>query len=261
MPVNERSHYNLSQLGAKLQGQGSGRLPARLLIIDGDPGDYPSTLAANLCSCLVQQAENLREGYDIFLHSPIDLLLVEHSVESPCFELLQLVKATRPRVPVIVLTACGSEEVAVQAFRNGARDYFNKPLSVDELELSVRAMLGVRGLPEIPSPPVVDRALQRVLRYLGRNFVAGVSLERAATEAGMSQSAFCRLFKAETGLTLTAYLNDLRIGKARELLADGRQSLLEIALASGFSNQFHFIRTFKKLTSLTPGAYRKSLRT
>ncbi|WP_432823862.1 helix-turn-helix domain-containing protein [Trichloromonas sp.] len=59
---------------------------------------------------------------------------------------------------------------------------------------------------------------------------------------------------------MTAYLNDLRIGKARELLADGRQSLLEIALASGFSNQFHFIRTFKKLTSLTPGAYRKSLR-
>ena len=260
MIVNERSHYNLNQLGAKLNGLGSGRLAARLLIIDGDPGDYPAQLAANLCSCLVQQAATLREGYSIFLRSPIDLLLVEHSVAAPCFELLQLVKATRPRVPVIVLTACGSEEVAVRAFRCGARDYFNKPLAVDELELSVRAMLGVRGLPDSPSPPGADRAMQRVLGYLGRNFVAGVSLGRAATEAGMSPSAFCRLFKAETGLTLSAYLNNLRIGKARELLADGRQSLLEIALASGFSNQFHFIRTFKKLTSLTPGAFRKSLR-
>ncbi len=76
----------------------------------------------------------------------------------------------------------------------------------------------------------------------------------------MSLSAFCRLFKAETGLTLTAYLNNLRIGKARELLTRSRKSLLEIALASGFSNQFHFIRTFKKLTSMTPGVYRKSLR-
>lgn len=259
MSVNERSHYNLNLLGAKLQSEGSVRVPARLLIVDGDAGDYPSTLAANLCSCLVQHAPNLREGYEIFLHTPVDMLLVEHSDASSCFELLQLVKATRPRVPVIVVTACGSEAVAVQAFRCGARDYFNKPLSVDELELSIRAMLGVRGLPNGP-PPLAGKSLQRVMGYLERNFVTGVSLERAATEAGMSLSAFCRQFKAETGLTLTAYLNDLRIAKARELLANGRKSLLEIALASGFSNQFHFIRTFKKLTSMTPGVYRKSLR-
>ncbi len=259
MAVNERSHYNLSQLGAKIQAESFGRIPARLLIIDGDAGDYPSVLAANLCSCLVQHTASLREGYDIFLHSPVDMLLVEHSEFAPCFELLQLVKATRPRVPVIVLTACGSEAVAVQAFRYGARDYFKKPLLTDELELCIRAMLGVRGLPE-SAPLAADRGLQRVLRYLERNFVDGVCLERAATEAGMSLSAFCRLFRAETGLTLTAYLNNLRIGKARELLTNSRKSLLEIALASGFSNQFHFIRTFKKLTSMTPGGYRKSLR-
>lgn len=259
MPVNERNHYNLSQLGAKLQGQGSGRLPARLLIIDTDPGGYPAQLAANLIGCLVQHVDSLRQGYDIFLNAPVDLLLVEHTPSIPCFELLQLVKATRPRIPIIVLTACGSEEVAVRAFRCGARDYFNKPLALDELELSVRAMLGVRGLPSGP-PLLGGKSLQRVIAYLERNFVSGVCLERAATEAGMSQSAFCRQFKLETGLTLTAYLNDLRIGKARTLLADGHQSLLEVALACGFSNQFHFIRTFKKLTSLTPGAYRKSLR-
>lgn len=260
MPVKDRTHYNLSQLGAKLPSEGSGRLPARLLIIDGDAGDYPAQLATHLAGCLVRHASSLREGYEIFLHAPVDLLLVDHHPAAPCFELLQLVKATRPRVPVIVLTAAGSEEVAVRAFRSGARDYFTKPLAVDELELSIRAILGVRGLPMEIAPLVADRGLQRVLLYLQRNYLAGVSLEQAATEARMSQSAFCRLFKAETGLTLSAYLNDLRIGKARELLAEHHLSLLEIALASGFSNQCHFIRTFKKLTSMTPGQYRKKLR-
>ncbi len=259
MPVNERNHYNLSRLGARFQEESPTRLAARLLIIDSDAGDYPAILANHLAGCLVQHAASQREGYQLFLNAPIDLLLVDHSSAAPCFELLQLVKATRPRVPVIVLTACGSEDVAVRAFRCGARDYFNKPLAVDELELSIRAMLGVRGVPA-GAPPVDDRSLQRVLRYLARHFVSGVTLERAATVAGMSQSAFCRLFKTETGLTLTAYLNDLRIAKARELLADRSRSLLEVALAAGFSNQFHFIRTFKKHTSMTPGAYRKSLR-
>ncbi len=109
MAVNERSHYNLSLLGAKPQSESSGRVPARLLIIDGDAGDYPSVLTANLCNCLVQHTTSLREGYDLFLHTPVDMLLVEHSDSAPCFELLQLVKAARPRVPVVVLTACGSE--------------------------------------------------------------------------------------------------------------------------------------------------------
>lgn len=260
MSVNTRSHYNLSQLGARLPEPGAGQRPTCLLIIDGHAGDYPAQLSAHLCGCLVRHASSLREGYQIFLQTPVDLLLVEHHPDAPCFELLDLVKATRPRVPVIVLTASGSEAVAVRAFRSGARDYFNKPPAVDELELSIRAMLGVRGLSRERAPLATDRGLQRVLLYLQRHFVAGVSLEQAAAEAGMSPSAFCRLFKAETGLTLTAYLNDLRIGKARELLADRRFSLLEIALACGFSNQYHFIRTFKKFTAMTPGNYRRTLR-
>lgn len=73
----------------------------------------------------------------------------------------------------------------------------------------------------------------------------------------MSLTCFERYLKNQTGLTFVAYLNSLRIAKARDLLQHSGLSMLQIALTCGFGNQAHFNRVFRKMTGLTPGAYRK----
>jgi len=66
---------------------------------------------------------------------------------------------------------------------------------------------------------------------------------------------FSRYFE---NLNFGDYLRKLRIEKAKNLLSGSKYSLVEIALLTGFSDQSHFTRTFKKFTGLTPRAYKKS---
>ena len=59
-------------------------------------------------------------------------------------------------------------------------------------------------------------------------------------------------------MTFTAYLNSMRIARAKELLQADHAPMLQIALACGFSNQSHFNRVFKRIAGMAPGEYRKS---
>ena len=67
---------------------------------------------------------------------------------------------------------------------------------------------------------------------------------------------FARLFRHSTGLPPHRYVLQRRIARARELVADRRQSLAEIGYELGFPSQAHFTTMFRRLVGTTPGAYR-----
>lgn len=75
-----------------------------------------------------------------------------------------------------------------------------------------------------------------------------------STVAGLTPSHLVRVFSRHYGMTPHAYLLNQRIRQARTLLAQGRP-LVEVALATGFSDQAHFQRQFKRLVAATPGQY------
>src|SRR4029434_5290978 len=87
-------------------------------------------------------AQGLRATFDLLL---LDLILPGHSG----FEILKAVRAARPTLPIIILTARGEEADRVQGLRLGADDYVVKPFSVRELLARVEAVL--RRSPERPS--------------------------------------------------------------------------------------------------------------
>ena len=65
-----------------------------------------------------------------------------------------------------------------------------------------------------------------------------------------------RLFKKEMGITLTAYIADLRTKKAAELLKTSMLSVAEIAMYVGYPDSNYFVKVFKKRYGMTPSAYR-----
>ena len=67
-----------------------------------------------------------------------------------------------------------------------------------------------------------------------------------------------RLFKKATGKTMLAYLNELRISKARQLLSDGTSRISDVAEKCGFRDIYYFSRVFKKYTGTTPGAFTRN---
>ncbi len=230
-----------------------------ILIVDADETTYLRCLAGGVAGCILVHRSTQLAGYEFFLHNPVDLVLLDHSPEAPCLLLLQQMRAIRPSVPVLIATAHGSEELAISVFRCGARDYFRKPLLYDEVELTIQTLLRERGRKEKKALPARMEGMEKALRHIDANFRSPLRLEAVAWEAGMSVSSFARAFKKKSGLTFTVHVNGLRVATAKNLLADSRLSILDIALACGFRNQSHFNRIFKKLTRSTPGEYRKSL--
>lgn len=112
-----------------------------------------------------------------------------------------------------------------------------------------------------PRPPHErDHPIDPVCRYLNEHFTERIALGDVARVAGMSVSAFCRLFKLTTGKTMIAYLNELRIGHACRLLVDSDRGIADIAQASGFGNLSHFNERFLAHRKTTPRDYRRAHR-
>ena len=103
------------------------------------------------------------------------------------------------------------------------------------------------------------RRLRRVKEYIEAHLGEVLSIEAMANEACLSPFHFARAFKAATGTPPHSYLSNLRIEKAKLMIAEGKMPLAEIAYLCGFSSQAYFTTWFKRIVGATPGAYRASL--
>jgi AraC-like DNA-binding protein len=101
--------------------------------------------------------------------------------------------------------------------------------------------------------------LDTTLQYMKDNFSEPLRLSSVARKAGFSVPAFSRIFKQATGTSFLAYLRNVRVEHAKMLLRTTTLSAEQIAQACGFQSQHHLIRSFKKVTNLTPGSYRKEV--
>jgi len=101
--------------------------------------------------------------------------------------------------------------------------------------------------------------MARVRDAIEQRYAESLTLTELAGIARLSTYHLIRAFRAEVGLTPHAYLVDVRVRRARDLLrAD--LPLAEVALSVGFADQAHLTRAFKARIGVAPGAYRRALR-
>jgi AraC-like DNA-binding protein len=100
--------------------------------------------------------------------------------------------------------------------------------------------------------------LEATLQYLRENFAEPLPLPVVARKAGFSVPAFSRVFKKATGTSFLNYVRSIRVEHAKNLITTTPMNTEQIAQACGFQSQHHLIRSFKKATNQTPGAYRRA---
>jgi AraC-like DNA-binding protein len=101
--------------------------------------------------------------------------------------------------------------------------------------------------------------LLRARERLQDEFDRNLSLEELSRTAALSRAEFVRQFSAAFGLPPHAYQVNVRLQKARRMLASG-STLSEVALAAGFCDQAHLSRRFSKAYGVPPGEYAKTAR-
>ena len=79
-----------------------------------------------------------------------------------------------------------------------------------------------------------------------------------AKKMGYSENYLTKKFKNEMGISLTQYITNLKIQKAKDLLVSGSESIQDICSQLGFGSQSYFGMVFHRETGMSPGAYRGS---
>jgi AraC-like DNA-binding protein len=99
------------------------------------------------------------------------------------------------------------------------------------------------------------RAAGRVRAFLSDGDAAQATLTDLAEVAGSSRFAAYRAFRSRFGLSPSDYQRQLRLRAARRALASGA-AVADVAAATGFADQAHLTRWFRRCYGITPGAYR-----
>ncbi len=109
--------------------------------------------------------------------------------------------------------------------------------------------------PSLRSVGHEHRPVEKVREYIEENYSQDVSIEQLSSIANLSPFYLIRAFRRETGLPPHAFQIQVRVRRAKDLVKSGR-SLADTAYETGFTDQSHLTRHFKRIVGVPPGKYR-----
>jgi AraC family transcriptional regulator len=112
------------------------------------------------------------------------------------------------------------------------------------------------GASPVATKHIDDARIRRLDEFLRENLSNSISLDDAATVAGISRFHLLRLFRKIHGETPYRRLTRMRIEEAKRQLSQGRESVTEIAFACGYENPAHFASAFRRWVGASPSEYR-----
>lgn len=98
---------------------------------------------------------------------------------------------------------------------------------------------------------------KEMITYIRQNYTKEISLREFGSQFHLSEKYISRYFKEHFHITLSQYINHLRLEHAKQLLQESTVPVTEVALQSGYQNVSYFIRCFKKMYGVSPLKYRK----
>ena len=237
----------------------------------------------------VIETDNGRDGLAQALEHIPDLVVTD--LMMPVMDGIELCRRIKEHpftahIPVIMLTAKTSVESQIEGFETGADAYITKPFDMHLLKVQIQNLLALRrqlrrrfsepfteqgflSSPESPGgagPSAVPQLQKRLERKFWERMCtvlkhhyaeADFSIDRLASELGMSQRSLQRKIKALADLTPVQLLAEYRLKQAVRLLADQSLSVTDAAYGAGFNDLSHFYRLFKKQFGKNPSQYRE----
>jgi len=99
-----------------------------------------------------------------------------------------------------------------------------------------------------------DHRVNRITRYISMHYPEKLTVKNLAQQIGLDLDYFGRLFKHETGMTIHQYITKIRVRNAENMLQSGNYKVQETAENCGFSDTFHFYKSFKALRGFPPSS-------
>jgi len=131
------------------------------------------------------------------------------------------------------------------------------PLAIEGLALEMLAAVSRDSCKSNEKHP--PQWLERAVEMLRERFAEHLTITEVATTVGVHPVHLAREFRRFQRCTIGEYVRELRVQRACRELQTSKEPLAAIATATGFADQSHFCRTFKRLIGMTPAEYRSVL--
>lgn len=210
---------------------------------------------------VVLEASNGLEAVELAgAHGP-DLALLD--IRMPGLDGLKAAErilAECPYTSVAIITAYDDFDYARTALRAGVADYLLKPVRPEDV---LKLVAGRASRPGADAPALPDRELPQAVRaavdHVLANLAEPLDLHQVAKAAFVSPHHLSHLFPRHMGRPLSAFIQEQRLAKARELLAHTVLSISDVAEQTGFSSLAYFSACFKKRLGMSPSRYRRQM--
>jgi signal transduction histidine kinase/ligand-binding sensor domain-containing protein/CheY-like chemotaxis protein len=251
--------------------QKSGRKKTILLVEDNE--DIRFYLKDNLKGLYkVEEATNGKEGWEKVKQLNPDLVVSD--LMMPLMDGVQLTRKIKTEtltahIPVILLTAMGSEEKQLEGLKAGVNDYITKPFTFEILASRIRNLLSQQELlqkrfqkqievnpSEVTITPVDEKFLKQALEVVEKYMdKPDFSVEDFSREMYMSRKALYNKILSLTGKAPLEFIRSIRIKRAAQLIEKSGMTIAEIAYDVGINNPKNFTKYFKEEFKVLPSQY------
>ncbi|MGM9743063.1 MAG: AraC family transcriptional regulator [Candidatus Cryptobacteroides sp.] len=260
VPWHVHSEYELTYIGMV---SGSEHVGSHFGVIDSDevlligpylPHNWQKTRNGAV------SVPHFGDDYQICIHFSSDLFGKEFFKLPPFHEISELLNKAQYGLSFKGEGICAVKEMMNRILNS---DEFNKCLGLVNLLKYLSGFrspesLSVYGFKDDDNPEKVQR-MERVIQYITDNCSGDIPIQFLADIAKMTPQAFCSYFRKRTGKAPKAFINEMRIANACMMLHNESTSITKICFNAGFNTLSSFNRQFKKVTGVTPQAFRKNL--
>lgn len=218
------------------------------------------------------EATNGKEGWEKTVLLNPDLIVSD--IMMPLMDGVELARKVKTEtitahIPVILLTAMGSEEKQLEGLKVGVNDYITKPFTFEILASRIRNLLAQQKLlqkrfqkqievnpHEVTITPVDEKFLKQALDVVEKNMDnPEFSVEDLSRDMHMDRSTLYRKIHSLTGKTPIEFIRSIRLKRAAQFLEKSGMSVAEVAYEVGFNNPKNFTKFFKEEFKVTPSQY------
>ena len=177
-------------------------------------------------------------------------------------ELISRINSNFPSVKSVIISGYDDFDYARTAMQQNVFDYLLKPINPGDLKntlnnLERELLAEKKEMSSNRHSKSIDIA-ESVKAYLRHNYSSRVCFADIASQYGFSSAYLSKIFKIHNGISPGKYLKEFRINTAKKLLVGSDLSISEIAAKVGFDDQFHFSKSFKSLTGMSPRKFREN---
>ena len=222
---------------------------------------------------VVQVCGNGQEAWDYIVSHPDKVDVVISDIMMPVMDGMTLCQKLKSNfntnhIPIVLMTALGSDADRIAGLTNGADAYVSKPFNIDVLRSTVLQLMKTRQLlqgkyhgdkqqeekidrVEIESPD--EHLMRRVMKTINENMDnSELSVEMIADKVGISRVHFYRKMKDLTGQAPRDFLKYVRLKEAARMLSEKKLDITGVSIATGFKSLSAFSTNFKALYGLSP---------